>query len=346
MKKFDPNGIAIPNGNYFALPYSIEESKIVIIPTPWDVTTSYREGTHMAPESIMEASYQIDLYDSRIKRAWESKIATHPLERALLKENRKYRKMALEVIERLESGEEIERDNHLLIAINRASEKLNRWVEEVATSYLKRGQIPLILGGDHSVPLGSIKAVANFHDQFGILHIDAHADLRKAYEGFTYSHASIFYNALEQVAQLSQLTQVGVRDFCAEEANLIDNEPRIRSFTDIEIKEGAFTGKSWSSQCDEIISTLPQKLYISFDIDGLSPHLCPNTGTPVPGGLSFSEIDYLLWRVASSGREIIGADLCEVGSNQEQEWDSIVGARILYKLALYINYSYSNGKNQ
>lgn len=339
MTTFNPNEPGIPNGNYFALPYSLEESDIVIISAPWDVTTSYRAGTHKGPDAIKEASLQIDLFDVNIKNAWEVKIGTHPLDKTLLKKNRKTRKLAEQVIAHLEEGKELEQESDILEAINTASEELNSLIKETALKYINQGKRVAVLGGDHSVPLGNIIATGQKYEDFGIFHIDAHADLREAYEGFKYSHASIIYNALNQVPQISQLTQIGIRDFCQEEANIINTDPRIRCYTDVELKKNSFEGKSWKKQCEEIISTLPANVYITFDIDGLSPELCPNTGTPVPGGLSFSEIDYLLWMLAGSGKCIVGFDLCEVSPGDNSEWDANVGARILYKLCIYTHYN-------
>lgn len=339
MITFNPNDPGISNGNYFALPYSVEESEIVIISAPWDATTSYRPGTHKGPSAIKEASLQVDLFDININNAWEVKIGTHPTDKALLNKNKKIRKLAEEVIEHLEEGKELSQKSETLEIINRASEELNSYIKETALKYIELGKLPIILGGDHSVPLGNIRAIADKYEDFGIFHIDAHADLRNAYEGFQYSHASIIYNALNQVPQISQLTQIGVRDFCQEEADIINTDPRIRCYTDSELQKNRFEGKTWQKQCQEIVATLPANIYISFDIDGLSPELCPNTGTPVPGGLSFQEIDYLLWMIANSGKRIVGIDLCEVAPGKNNEWDANVGARILYKLCIYANHN-------
>lgn len=342
MTTFNPNDPGVSNGNYFALPYSVEESNIIIISAPWDVTTSYRPGTHQGPEAIKEASLQVDLYDVKIKDAWKVKIGTHPLDETLSRRNKKARKLAEQVIEHLEEGKELPQESGILETINKASEELNQEIQETAIKYISQGKIVAVLGGDHSVPLGNIRATGQKYDDFGILHIDAHADLREAYEGFKYSHASIIYNSLNEVPQISQLTQVGIRDFCQEEANIINKDPRIRCYTDMELKQNSFEGKNWKKQCEEIIATLPANIYISFDIDGLSPELCPNTGTPVPGGIGFGEIDYLLWMLANSGKRIIGFDLCEVAPGENNEWDANVGARILYKLCIYTNYNNNN----
>jgi agmatinase len=125
---------------------------------------------------------------------------------------------------------------------------------------------------------------------------------------------------------------VGIRDYCEEEMDYVaESNGRIEVLFDQQINEAMFVGTSYHDICMSAIDKLPQNVYISFDIDGLDPTLCPGTGTPVAGGLSLPQSFYLLKLLASSGRTIIGFDLCEVGS--ASEWDGNVGARVLYKLA-------------
>jgi len=139
------------------------------------------------------------------------------------------------------------------------------------------------------------------------------------------------YNAL-QIPQISKIVQVGIRDFCEQEVEVIQNNSnRVKVFTDSDLKSESFEGKTWQQQCDEIINSLPQKVHISFDIDGLYPWYCPNTGTPVPGGFSFEQATYLLNKLATSQKEIIGFDLVEVAPG-EDDWDGNVGARMLFHL--------------
>jgi len=177
------------------------------------------------------------------------------------------------------------------------------------------------------------------YPEFGILQIDAHCDLREAYESFTYSHASIMYNVLSEVPAVKKLVpavkklvQVGIRDFCDEELNYVQkSNGRVVTFFDKVIKERQYEGETWRSIVDDIVSQLPQHVFISFDIDGLDPKLCPQTGTPVQGGFETEQIFYLFRKVKESGRQIIGFDLNEVGVSKN-EWDENVGARVLYKL--------------
>jgi agmatinase len=177
-----------------------------------------------------------------------------------------------------------------------------------------------------------MKAIGEKYGEFGILQIDAHCDLREGYEGFVYSHASIMYNALKEVPQLTKLVQVGIRDFSDGENQYIsENSNRVRMYADSQIKQRQYEGETFRQIVDEIISQLPQQVYISFDIDGLDPKLCPNTGTPVQGGFETEQVFYIFKKLIQSGRQIVGFDLSEV-STSETGWDANVGARVLFKL--------------
>lgn len=328
---FDPNGLG-KKGNLFGLPVEYSEAQLIIIPVPWEVTVSYREGTANAPNAILKASTQIDLHHHSINNAWQSSIAMLPISNELLTENKSLRQLAKSHIQALEEGAAIESGSLVIKKINEASENLNIYLKNLSTQYLKEGKLVGVLGGDHSTPLGLLRALATKYDRFGILQIDAHADLRKAYEGFTYSHGSIMYNALK-LPSVARLVQVGVRDLCEEEVQVIDRSMgRVKTFYDQDLKALLYEGETWKAICAEIIKELPNYVYISFDIDGLDPKLCPNTGTPVPGGLEFSQAAYLIQELVKSGRKIIGFDLSEVAPSNN-EWDANVGARMLWELS-------------
>jgi agmatinase len=244
---------------------------------------------------------------------------------------------ATKVIAALENDHDPQ--DHFLLArrvekINAASAELNSRVEAIATEWLERGKIVGLVGGDHSTPAGLIAATARHEGSIGVLHLDAHCDLRPAYEGFEHSHASVMYNALRDVAGIERLVQVGVRDFSEAESRFAADHPRITQFTGADLWEGRFRGETWAAQCERIVAALPERVYVSFDIDFLSPDLCPGTGTPVPGGASFDEAAWLLRAVVDSGRRVVGFDLCEVAPNpaQNSAIDAIVGARVLFRL--------------
>jgi agmatinase len=334
INDFDPNGLGNANNNIYGLPFTIEEAEVVIIPVPWEVTVSYSTGTALGPQAIFDASFQVDLFDPKIKDAWKIGVAMESVSDDIASISESNRRKAENYITLLEEGENPETNhkmNETLVAINAECVKLNNWVKNKALDYLNKNKIIALLGGDHSTPFGLMQALAEKHESFAILQIDAHADLRDAYEGFEFSHASIMYNALK-IPQMSKLVQVGIRDYCEEEYDLIQNSNgRIITFFDRNIKNQQYEGTSWSSICNKIIEALPNHIYLSFDIDGLDPKLCPNTGTPVPGGFEFEQILSLIEKIVDAGKCIIAFDLNEVtpGGN---EWDANVGARLMYRI--------------
>ncbi len=334
IASFNPNSAGLKDANIYGLPFTPEESDIVLIPVPWEVTTSYGAGTSEGPAHILEASFQVDLYHPEFPELWKRGIAMMDVPEDMLLRSADLKQKAARIIDMWEDGIDVMTNTEakaLQVEINAACEQMNQWVEEKVSHWLDAGKIVGLVGGDHSTPLGYFRAQAKRHEAFGILHIDAHKDLRIAYEGFSYSHASIMFNALS-LPQLTSLVQVGIRDFCAEEMEVADREKnRVHVFTDSFLKHQSFQGMNWSQQVDSIIAKLPQKVHISFDIDGLDPTLCPNTGTPVPGGLSFEEATYLLSSLKRYGKTVIGFDLVEVAPGSD-DWNGNVGSRMLWYL--------------
>jgi len=331
---FNPNENGLRETGIFGLPFEVPESLIVLLPVPWEATVSYTEGTANGPEAILKASRQIDLYDEILPGGWKMGIAMKEIPETWQRANEDYRAQAKMYFQELGSEDTISPQAiENLKTVNHAGESLNKWVAAETEALLNDGKIVGVVGGEHSVPLGYLRTLAKKYPAFGILQIDAHADLRKAYEGFEYSHASIMYNAM-QIPQITKLVQVGIRDFCGEEAGFTEaNKDRIKVYTGYAIKQKLYAGRTYESICDEIIANLPEYVYISYDIDGLQPWLCPNTGTPVPGGLLLEETTYLIEKIVSAGKKIIGFDLCEVAPGDD-EWDGNVGCRVLYKLCL------------
>ncbi|NCT93694.1 MAG: agmatinase family protein [Chitinophagaceae bacterium] len=335
LSQFDPNSVGNPNNNIFGLPFSEEDARLVILPIPWEVTVSYTAGTARAPEHVFKASIQVDLFDANCPDGWKQGYYMRETDKKILLKSDYLRKEAELYIDYISKGEEVQKNKFMcksLREINEGSLFMNQWVYEQTKGLLDKGKLVGLLGGDHSTPLGYMKALAEKHGDFGVLQIDAHCDLRKGYENFTYSHASVMYNALTEIPQLKKLVQVGIRDYCEEEWNYICNsEYRVITYFDRDIKERQYEGETWKHISEEIINQLPEKVYLSFDIDGLDRKLCPNTGTPVQGGFEIDEILYLVKKITTSGRQLIGFDLVEIGVGQT-DWDSNVGARILFKL--------------
>jgi agmatinase len=335
---FDPNSVGLKSNNIFGLPFSEEQSELVLLPVPWEVTVSYRTGTARGPENIFNAAMQVDLYDPDVLDGWKKGFYMLPIDKNIRTKSDYLRQCVELIISHMVEGGAVEDNAQLsekLIEINEGGKMMLDWVHEMTSNLLKNGKKVGLVGGDHSTPLGFIKAISEVHPDFGILQIDAHADLREAYEGFVYSHASIMYNVVTTIPQMKKLVQVGIRDYCDEELQMInESNGRIVTFFDKDIKTREYEGDTWKAICTDIVAALPQKVYISFDIDGLDPKLCPNTGTPVPGGFEAEQIFYLFRLVKQSGREIIGFDVNEVSSGHHSGdgIDAITGARVLYKL--------------
>lgn len=339
INDYNPNAPGVRNDRFMGFPFEESESECVLLPVPWDVTTSYAEGTSTAPDNILQASAQLDLGDRTFPESWKKGIYMLAPDSEIAQWNFRWRKTATQVIEAWESGEPVgttSRWQAMIDQVNQASRQLNNKVYHLAKHYLELDKKVLLIGGDHSTPMGYIAVLSERYPEIGILQIDAHCDLRKAYEGFTHSHASIMYNVLEEISPVQKLIQVGVRDWCPEEADVIlQSGGRVRTHFMADLERDLFEGRPWKEACDKILAGMPDHVYISVDIDGLDPVYCPNTGTPVPGGLTYQQLIYLLESVHRSGRQIIGADLVEVGGIPH-EWDGNVGARLAYKLALIL----------
>ena len=329
------NGVDVDNGNYFGMPIEVDEAQLVLVSAPWDVTCSFGGGSASAPDAIIEASTQLDLYDPYAPDWWRKGIATAEINYELQEASAVLREDVERIIQMLENGHD-SNDNFLLRRkldrVKAGCIELKNKVYDQTRELLADGKLVGLVGGDHSVALGYIVALSEYYESFGILHIDAHCDLRVPSEEIQYSHASIMRSVMSEVSGVSRLVQVGVRDFSEEELTYAASDSRIVQFTDCEIADRKFEGEAWKMLCDKIVEALPQNVYISFDIDGLSPDNCPHAEAPVAGGLSFNEAAYLLRRVVDNGRRIIGFDLSEVVPAGENSIDAGTGARMLFKL--------------
>ena len=295
----------------FDLGVSPGRAAVVVLPVPWEVSTSFRQGTAEAPLAVLRASVQVDLYDPWLGSPEVHGMAMLPVPEQVPRWNAQAR-------------EALAREDTATVDCLAASR--NALVEQLTGELLAQDKCPVILGGEHGASLGAIRAAAG-REPLGLLQVDAHADLRPQYQGLESSHASFAARALE-LPGVIRLVQVGVRDLCRQEAQRAADDPRICTFYDAR-------RPAW--RLEQVIDALPKRVWISWDIDGLQPALCPNTGTPVPGGLSWPEALTLLRLLVESGRVIVGCDLCEVvpeGGKRPpgQGWDEIVAAQLLYRL--------------
>lgn len=342
-KAFDPNAAAAPDAGIFGLTCERSDAGVVLLPVPFDATTSYGGGAGVGPAVIFDASMQVDLLDHHFGLVYEVGLHMSEAPAWVAEVSRKARGLAEGIIAK---GGADESDARAVKEIDAAGDRVNAWTYEQTAGVLKEGKVPGLVGGDHSTPMGAIRACAEHvaglakggdkqaAQGMGILHIDAHWDLRESFEGFKWSHASIMRNVMEEIPGVTRLVSVGIRDYCPEEKEFADGSSgRVRTYFDADIHAKLDDGVKWSELCAKIIADLPPCVYVSFDIDGLDPSLCPGTGTPVPGGLSFSRAASLLAAVKGAGKRVIGFDLVEVcPATEESEWDANVGARVLYKM--------------
>lgn len=326
--------VEAPGGEgLFGLGTPLEDAGVVVVPAPFEATVSYGRGTASGPAAILEASDQLDLFDLETGRPYEAGIAMLPEEPRVVRWNQEATAFARRVIEAggVEGDPACAGD---AAQVDVRAEQLNGWLDEVVTDLLGRGRRACVVGGDHSVAFAAIRAHARKFPGLGLLHVDAHADLRDAYEGFRWSHASVLFNVRQQVPEVAKVVGFGYRDLAESEHTILEEDPRFVPCYEPTVRRRLLSGEPWSLIVQEAIAQLPEQVYVTFDVDGLDPGLCPHTGTPVPGGLSFAEATSLLAAVVESGRRIVGFDLCEVAPDPtgKGDWDANVGARLLYKL--------------
>ena len=260
-----------------------EECRFQIVPVPFEATVSYGGGTAQGPAAILEASDQLELWDGESIPAEEG-IYTH------------------EAVDCSGNAEEVV--GNIEVAVAKAAEY----------------GMPVVLGGEHTVTLGALRALKKKHGTFGIVQFDAHADLREAYEGDPYSHASVMRRALDLELPVFQL---GVRAFCTEEVEVRTkyNVPHI------DAKQLALNPLPDTLLPD----SFPKNIYITFDVDGLDPSVIRATGTPVPGGITWWQAITLLEK-AVTGRNVIGCDVVELAPQEGDHASDFAAAQLTYSM--------------
>ena len=291
--------------------------ELALIEVPFDATSSYHRRARYGPQAMRTASHQVELtlVDGRCPA--RQGIVAQQLSIGHLNTE------ASEAMERLRQG-----DLDAARLVDDAYTSVEHMVESALIEHWAQKRNVVVIGGDHSISYGALRVALETFPDLGILHLDAHADLRSDYEGITCSHASIM-NRIKALKPDVPLTQVGLRDLGAQEKQRIQGDPSILAFFDEALAQQQFLGMPWAEQAQAIIQTLPSEVWLSFDVDALDPSLCPNTGTPVPGGLSYHQAIDLIDRIVASGRRLIGADLTEVAGDP---YDALIGARLVYRI--------------
>lgn len=333
----DINKTGQTNLGIFGLDSTFETAEVGIIPVPWDATSSFKAGAHQSPQRIIDTSPQIDLYHPDFAEMASDGIYCFPIDQDIIKKNESCRRAAKKIIQAHELGEFDDKNPALhkaLTTVNNGSKWLHDTLYPQIESCIKDNKLIGLIGGDHSCTYPLVSTLLDYIDSFSILQIDAHMDLRPNYQEFKHSHASIMHNCL-QFKDIKRLVQVGTRDYCASEKQTqLNSGGRIKTFFDQDLKEDQFQGKTWDTQCKKIVNNCTDNVYISIDMDGLTPQYCPNTGTPVPGGLDFSQVTYLIKQLVKSKRTIVGFDIVET-NGPDNSIDIISATHMCYQIAGY-----------
>lgn len=253
ISTFNPNAASTEDAGIFGLPFDAEQAKIIIIPVEWELTTSYGKGAANGPEAVKEASMQVDLHHHDYPDLWKKGIWMDKFPADLRELHDSLIPLSEQIIQAAETGELASNPakfRPFYEQIEAATLQKNTWLKTRISHWKSRGKVVGLLGGDHSIPLAYHEYLAEQKLDYGLVTIDAHLDLRKAYEGFEYSHASIFYNVINRFNNVRKLVQVGIRDYCHEEADFAKlKQERISVYFDREIRKQQYEGRSWPEKC-------------------------------------------------------------------------------------------------
>jgi len=264
----------------------LEQAKIVLIPVPYDGTSTWQKGADKGPKAFLEASENMELYD-------------------------------------IETDSEVYQQGIYLtdnVTENSSPELMVEAVYEITKKYIKKNKFVTIFGGEHSISIGTIRAFNEMFPSLTVLHIDAHADLRKSYEGSSCNHACAVYEA----SQHTNLIQVGLRSMDIKEKSVMDLDKTY-------FAHDMATNDSWM---DSVIDQMTDNVFITFDLDAFDPSILPSTGTPEPGGLFWYEtLDFL--KQVFAEKNVIGFDIVELCPNQIDKSSDFLAAKLYYKMLSY-----------
>ncbi|MEM8886094.1 MAG: agmatinase [Planctomycetota bacterium] len=270
---------------------NVEDPWAVLVPVPYERTTTYRKGTAQGPAALLEASTQVELYDEEVQ--------LEPLHRGVATTEP--------------------------LTCDAMPDVLADELESITKPHYAAGRLVGVLGGEHSVSLGSIRACAQEHGPIGILQIDAHPDLRDSYEGTRYGHGCVMRRALD-LASVTSLVGVGLRAVSGEDHAVIESDARVHPIYAYEFRQGGWIERA--------IAALPEEVYVTFDVDGLDPSIVPGTGTPEPGGLGWWEALALL-RAVFTQRRVVGFDVVELLPEPPSCVSDFAAARLVFKMLAY-----------
>jgi len=266
-----------------------KDCRVVVLPVPYDSTATYNPGARNGPHAIIQASRNMELYDEE--------LGYSPAD------------VGIFTLDELEPS-------------MKSPEDMVARVEGVVAEIVEAEKFPVVLGGEHSISLGAIRAMNEKHDGITVLHLDAHGDLRNEYEGTRYSHACV----MRRASEICPVVQLGVRSISAEEAEFMKGAENVKTFFMHDVRE-----EGLAATLDDLIPALSEEVYISFDIDVFDPGEVPATGTPEPGGMRWHEVMQVLKRV-SAQKQIVGFDLVELAPIPGNPASDFLAAKLAYKL--------------
>ena len=270
---------------------ALEKAAFVVVPVPYDLTTTYQGGARKGPSAILEASSNMELYDEELgSEIYKAGIHT------------------LAPLEAVASGPEgmLER------------------VEKAVSGVLELGKVPVMLGGEHSITLGAVRATRKRYPKLSVLHLDAHADMRESYQGTPFSHACIG----RRMRELCPVVQAGIRSMSVEEAAFI-RKNNVPVFSAATIRKD----RTWVSK---VLRHLSRDVFISVDLDALDPSVMPATGTPEPGGLTWHDVLDVIREVCSK-RRVVGFDIVELAPIPGMVAPDFLAARLAYRMMGYVS---------
>ena len=324
-------------GYYFGEKGGPADAEIVIVSAPWSVTADFGRGATYTPDAVIDASLESNLYDVVTGLSAEGCVATAEIDYNIQECSELLGREAERIAKRTNDAEPAsigEYRARKIAHINEGFSEMHASIYKQVRHWVSKGKRIALVGGDHSVAFGAVKAIAEHYSEVGVLFIDAHADFAREGEIYKYSHRSIARNIVEEIRDVAHLVEVGVRDISRAETEALLANEKVELFLAERLAAKRFEGSSWGDLCREVVAKLPQKVYVSFDIDALKIEFCNNTNAPVPGGMTFDEVLYLVNTVVESGREIVGFDISEVVSSLDNKMDAIVGAKVLAKMCL------------
>jgi len=269
-----------------------DDCEVVVLPVPYDSTTSYNPGARNGPHAIIQASRNMELYDEE--------LGITPAD------------IGVYTLDELEPS-------------MKSPEDMVGRVEQAVAEILEAEKFPLVLGGEHSISLGAVRAINEKYENVSVLHIDAHADCRNEYEGTRYNHAC----AARRFSEICPVVQLGIRSLSKEEADFLESDENTRTFFMHEIRR---TGLEMA--LERAIPMLSDNVYISLDIDALDPGIVPATGTPEPGGFSWEEIIEIIRQVCAK-KKVVGFDLVELSPIPGNCASDFLAAKLAYKFIAY-----------